>query len=445
MPSLNEDELLNAAESEVLEISPGTGPAKVQAIFGKSVANMALRGLSMAARFVFMIAIAHYLAPDDVGVFVLMYASTTLSILVLGARFDVYSTRALCAGERSSPAVLIRDQIVFHLIVYVFVLPLMLLIFAAGFLPWNILAWFYVLMILEHASQECNRLFVALGQPLRATFVFFLKSSAWSIVLIPLMIASPRFRTLEWVWITWTAGGVVSLLFSALWMRSLGWRRAIHERIDWQWIKRGIKPSITYTVAIGAVQLVSTLDRYFLKASWSDAHVGVYGFYANLTSFISTFAETGTAAILLPALIAATAAGDWRTYQETMSKLAKGVWIIAIGASLLALGIAPVVLMFLKRAPIYATYLPAFGILVLSAAITTLAVVPHNALYTNHKDGEIATASITSFAVAIIGYALLTPKFGVYGVSYASLISSVVFLAGKWWAAKRMVLPTAVR
>ena len=445
MASLSEDELLNAAESEVIDLKPDSPVAKTQAIFGKSIANMGLRGVSMAARFLFIVGIAHYLSPDDVGVFVLMYASTTLSILLLGARFDVYSTRALCAGERSSPAVLIRDQIVFHLIVYAIVLPLMVIVFIARILPWEIAGWFYVLTVLEHASQECNRLFVALGQPLRATFVFFLKSSAWSIVLLPLMVVSPSFRTLGWVWIAWTGGGVVSLVFSAFWMRSLGWRNAMKERIDWNWIKRGLRPSLTYTFAIGAVQLISTLDRYFLKASWSDAHVGVYGFYANLTSFISTFAETGTAAILLPTLIASAGSQDWGTYRMAMRKLSKGVWIIALVASVFAIALAPLILTFVKKAPIYAQYLPAFGILVISAAITTLAVIPHNALYTNHKDKEIARWSIVSFATALVGYVLLTPRFGIYGVSYASLVSSVVFLFGKWWSARKMSLPAVAR
>src|SRR5205823_5230233 len=141
--------------------------------------------------------------PADFGIFSLMYASTTLGILFLGARFDIYSTRAICSGERSSPAVIIRDQIVFHLLIYVLVLPLMLLVFAAGILPWQLVTWFYVLVILEHAGQECNRLFVALGQPLRASFVFFVRSALWAPVLIGLMFSSPKHRNLEEVWIWW--------------------------------------------------------------------------------------------------------------------------------------------------------------------------------------------------------------------------------------------------
>src|SRR5689334_15195515 len=95
MASLSEDELINAAEAQVLaDSTPYPRPAREQALFGKSIANMALRGVSMAARFLLMIGLAHYLAPADVGIFTLMYASTTLGILLLGARFDVYSTRS---------------------------------------------------------------------------------------------------------------------------------------------------------------------------------------------------------------------------------------------------------------------------------------------------------------------------------------------------------------
>src|SRR5205085_5429051 len=131
---------------------------------------------------------------------------TTLGILFLGVGFAVYTTRAICSGERSSPAVIVRDQFVFHVFVYVLVLPLMLLVFVAGILPWHLVSWFYVLVILEHAGQECNRLFVALAQPLKASFVFFVRTALWGPILIGLMFSSPTRRNLDQVWVWWTVG-----------------------------------------------------------------------------------------------------------------------------------------------------------------------------------------------------------------------------------------------
>ena len=438
MASLSEDELINAAEAEVLSGATAyPRPAQAQAIFGKSVANMALRGVSMAARFLLMIGLAHYLSPADVGVFTLMYATTTLGILLLGARFDVYSTRAICANERTNTAVIICDQIVFHVLVYAAILPLMLLLFVAHILPWTLAVWFYGLLILEHSGQECNRLFVALGQPLRATFVFFIRSGAWAVVVIPLMFFAPAYRNLQTVWVMWAAGGVASLLFSGWWMRSLGWRAAIREPIDWGWIKRGLKPSMAFTVAIGAMQLVNTIDRYFLAATWKNEYVGVYGFYANLTNFIPTFAETGIVSIVLPTLLASAASKDWDLYQKTMHKMSRGVWLIVIATALLSGAIAPIVLLLVKKQAIYGHFLPAFAILVAAEVAFTLSFIPHNALYANHKDRAIAYWSVVSLIVAVIGYAALTPRFGVYGVSIGLFASSATLLAGKWWSASK--------
>jgi O-antigen/teichoic acid export membrane protein len=441
MAGLNEDKLINAAEAEILaDLSPDAAPASAQSLFGKSVANMALRSFSMAARFLLMIGLAHYLAPADVGIFTLMYASTTLGILLLGARFDVYSTRAICSNERTNPAVIIRDQIIFHLLVYALILPLMLLVFAAHILPWQLVGWFYILLILEHAGQECNRLFVALGQPLRATFVFFVRSGAWAAVVIPLMFYAPSYRSLQIVWVLWTAGGIACLLVSGFWMRSLGWRVAMKEPIDWQWIRRGLKPSASYTVAIGATQLISTLDRYFLAATWKPEFVGVYGFYSNLTNFVPTFAETGIVSIVLPTLLLSAAAKDAELYKRTLGKLTKGVWIICGATSLLACALGPIVLMLVKKSPIYSQFLPAFAILVSSAVVFTLTNIPHNALYANHRDYEIARWSVAALITAVICYAALTPTFGIYGVCFGSLVSSAVILAGKWWESRKLAL-----
>jgi O-antigen/teichoic acid export membrane protein len=437
MASLSEDELLNAAEAQVLaEDSAYPRPAAAQALFGKSISNMALRGVSMAARFLLMIGLAYYLAPADVGVFSLMYASTTLGILLLGARFDVYSTRAICAKERTNPAVIVRDQMVFHLLAYMIVLPLMLVVFAIGILPWSLAGWFYLLLILEHSGQECNRFFVALGQPLRATFVFFIRSGAWTIILLPVFVLAPDFRNLQTLWILWTCGGIASLLLSGLWLRKLGWRAAIRERIDWAWIKRGLKPSATYTVALGSTMLVATADRYFLGSTWDYSLVGVYGFYASLTNFVPTFAETGIISILLPSLLSSTANKDWESYRKTLAKLTNGVWIIVVGASVLSVAVAPLVLVLVGKEPIYGEYIPAFALLLSSAAISTLSLIPHNALYANHKDRVIAKWSVVSMLVALVCYALLTPSLGPYGVCFGVLASSITLLAGKCYEAR---------
>jgi len=70
--------------------------------------------------------------------------------------------------------------------------------------------------------------------------------------------------------------------------------------------------------------------------------------------------------------------------------------------------------------------------------LATLAFIPHQALYANHKDREIANWSVGALAAALICYAALTPRFGVYGVSIGSLVSSAVIVGGKWWAASKL-------
>ncbi|MEA2553946.1 MAG: hypothetical protein QOJ65_2122 [Fimbriimonadaceae bacterium] len=420
------DDLSVAAEVE-LEASSGK-----KGLLSQSLANMALRGTSMVARFLLMIGLAHYLAPTDVGVFGLMYASTTLGTLLLGLRFDVYSTRALCSGKLDNPASIIRNQMVFHLLVYVLVLPLMVLLVGRR-LP---LGWFYALLILEHAGQECNRLFIALAQPLRANFVFFVRSGLWAVAFIALMVASPGYRNLQTLWLLWAVGGVGSLLLSAVWMRSLGWRKAFRERVDWAWIKRGLKPSAAFTMAVGAATVLSTVDRYFLDFWRGTAHVGVYSFFSSLTNFVPTFAETGVVSILLPALIGSAAAKDRVAYEATMRKMSRGVWGLVGITVLLSVAIAPLVLMIVRKSPIYGEYLPAFGILLAAAAVVTLSFIPHNALYAHHRDRDIAKWSVVAMVIGLICYAALTPPLGIYGVCFGGLVASVVLWAGKSWAAK---------
>ena len=56
MASLSEDEIINSAEADVLsELGSDPRLSAPRPIFGKSIANMAIRGTSMAARFLLMI------------------------------------------------------------------------------------------------------------------------------------------------------------------------------------------------------------------------------------------------------------------------------------------------------------------------------------------------------------------------------------------------------
>ena len=65
------------------------------------------------------------------------------------------------------------------MIAYAVVLPLLLTVFLCGLISWKYAGWFYVLLIIEHISQESGRLLITLSRPTRASIVLFLRSGIW--------------------------------------------------------------------------------------------------------------------------------------------------------------------------------------------------------------------------------------------------------------------------
>ena len=105
--------------------------------------------------------------------------------------------------------------------------------------------------------------------------------------------------------------------------------------------------------------------------------------------------------------------------------------------AVLAFGLGPVVLLFVKKDPIYSQFLPALWILIVSQAAITVGLIPHYALHAHHKDRDVARWSAVSMVSALLCYGALVPTLGMYGACIGSLVSSVVIWLGKEWAAGR--------
>ena len=174
--------------------------------------NVALRGLSMGSRFLLIFAIAKLLEPAELGLFGLMLATVSFGVLVVGADYYTYSQRELLARPPEQWSFVIQHQIKAQIILYGLLLPLQLFIFLFGFLDWHYAAWFFVLLIVEHISQEINRLLVVMQKQLIASWVLFIRWGSWVIVIVPIMYFFPEMRNLYTLYTAWLVGGLFAIL-----------------------------------------------------------------------------------------------------------------------------------------------------------------------------------------------------------------------------------------
>ena len=115
--------------------------------FTSSILNLGLRGLSMLAKFLLVIYIGKYLSVEELGEYGLFITTITIAIYFLGLDFYTYNTREILAKEKVERLPLIRDQFVFHLIVYTIVLPTLLTIFAFDIIKKDYIVFFYFILL----------------------------------------------------------------------------------------------------------------------------------------------------------------------------------------------------------------------------------------------------------------------------------------------------------
>lgn len=401
------------------------------------LANVGLRAVTMASRFVLLFALARYLSAADVGRYGLVVATVSYGVMLLGLDFYTYSTRELLQESKLSRYAILRAQALLHVATYVAALPFGLLLFWFGLLPWTLAGWFFSLAVLEHLAKELNRLLIVLGRPIFATAALFVQRGAWAVTLPALMYYFESIRTLDAVFVAWTAStllGIVTFLYG---LAGLGWGRG-GTGVDWSWLRRGLAVSRVFLAGTLLRHALFTVDRYVLEQVAGLDIVGVYTFFMAIAMAAMTFLDAGVFAFLYPKVVSSYRTGDRSTFIANMQTLARrtvvATAVLIIGA---ALAIHP--LLDLLQRPLYTANVGIFWVLSVAVVFHALGMVPHFGLYAMGLDRSILLSRLAGFlvfALTIFPLAAGWPRVGVAGALVAGLatiatLNGVMYLAAR--------------
>lgn len=388
-------------------------------MFRTSALSLALRAVTLGSKFILLLFMARRLSPEEVGVFGLVSATIALALYVLGMDFYVFNTREVLACSGVERAKRIRDQLVFHGVIYLVLLPMLLVVFAGGVIEWRYLGWFYLLLVTEHLGQEASRLLVTLSRPILANLVLFLRTGIWVYGVVGLALWSDGFR-LSWVWAGWAAGGLAALAFSAWGLRDLDWSGARRVPVDWGWMREGLGDGCRFLVATIALKAMEFAGRFFLQHYHGEAMVGVYTFYANIVNVVQTFVFAGIVALVFPGIISAWQQGRRKEYRALMRKML----LLSCGGTILlsagvGLGISPILTLVGKA--VYSEHLDAFWVMLGGIVVLIGAMTPHYGLYARHRDRLLVASSVAALVVALVLNVALVPRFGALGAALGTL------------------------
>ena len=385
--------------------------------------NLSLRVLSMVAKFLLIIYIGKYLSTETLGEYGLFVTTITIAIYFLGLDFYTYNTRELLHKNEDERFALIRDQFIFHSLVYALVLPLLFVVFVFDIIDYKYILLFYLVLIMEHVSQELFRLYTTLSMPIFANLLLFFRAGIWVYVLILLWMYDMKdTQNLSFVYLGWFVGSFISIVIGLVYLIKLYDTNALKRNIDWLWIKQGVKISIPFFIGTIAYKVIEFSDRYMIDYYMTKSDVGIYTFFGSIANTMQTLVFTLVIMIYYPKMIELYRDSETEKFEQTVKKF----FVEVLTYSLVTIaGVAVLIhpiLEYLGKAE-FIQSLSVLWILLGAALVLNLSFVPHYVLFAKHKDIAIRNITILGAALNIGLNILLIPSYGINGAAIATLSS----------------------
>lgn len=389
--------------------------------------NLALRGLSMGSKFVLVIFLAKYLTVEDIGLYGLVVATVSFSIILLGGEFYTYSQRELLSENNARWCWILQHQSLATILLYFLILPLQLLVFYNGWLPFELISLYFLLLVSEHIAQEINRILITFQQQLVASFILFFRLGAWCWVVIGLFLLDKSSHNIQTVLFCWLVGSVVSVFVgSAFIIKQLP--DVSLSSVDIGWIKKGYKVAFKFFCATLCFRAIMTVDRYFMEYVGGKELLAVYVVYVSIAMAINSVLVPVVFSFVYPKLVSNYKKHMFTEYKKNVEELAWSVVILGGGVALLIGLLSPYVFEWTDK-KILLEHINTLWLLLVMSFLYSLSMVPHYILYAKDLDRKILLSHVIGLVVFFLGSAVAVfkndPNFILYSlvVSMLSLLS----------------------
>jgi O-antigen/teichoic acid export membrane protein len=337
---------------------------------------------------------------------------------------------------------MLRDQGALFAITYLVILPLLVIIFSTGLLPWNIAPWFFILVILEHISQELSRLLVVLEQQLLASWLLFIRSGLWGLILTGVFWFFPSTRSLKIILFAWTLSTTVACFLGLKKLSKID-PSSLKRNIDWGWIRKGVLIALPFLISTLALRAIFTVDRYWMqKIAGSDA-LAAYVLFSGISNAVFSFVESGVFVFAYPKLISAFKRKDQLEFEKSMKDLILKTSI----ATILMIGLAAVlihpILTYFNK-PIYKEHVSLLYVLLVATLLNAAGMIPHFGIYAMSRDKHIILSHCGGL-ILFIGLAYTfgkwSPTYGIPLATCGALLSMFIYKTIAYLKYKRLKFP----
>lgn len=413
----------------------------IKKLINTSTLNLFFRFLTLGAKMLLGFFMIKYISEAEFGVYSIITKTLTFSIILLGLDFYTFSSRDILQGKKEEQGQKIRDQFSFYLLSYIVLLPLLLFVFVFNTISWEYVFWFYLLLVLDHFTQELYRVLLVFKKPVIASALFFIKVGFWILPLFVLWILGyENFYNIKSILLFWSIFEIIALLFGFYFFIKLPFTIDFKIPINWSWLKKGILISLPFFIGTIASNIIEFSDLYMIKAHFGeqgDTQVGIYSFFVGMGNIVQMFVQSAILIVFAPKLLESFSK-DKLKYNKLHKQMSKQNILASIGiAGVVFVFLLPLV-QFLDKSSIENNYSLIYY-LVGAKVLFNISMIYHYHLYVRHEDKSIITTMIIAAVINVCLNIFLIPLYGIYGAAYATFISFAFILIFKYVFAKKVL------
>ena len=388
---------------------------------GHALGLMALRSITIAAKFALTLFIARYLGLADLGFYGIIASLAALGPVLLG--FGVANNLGREAARRG-PSCITLPMLQYCL----FLIPAYAALCAVSIGVWpEKMHWIFILaalLLLEQFQTDMFSLMSITGSAYEANVIYFTRFAGWSLIYVPLALLHPDFRNLTAVLLFWLAGCVVASVLAICFTRKWRWGVAIRALPR----SRIRMPHHHGSMALYVGDIANTsfqyFDRYIVGMFLNPTILGVYVLYWSITNALSNLVGISIVQVRSGQLVKM-AHDSRRGFNHSLRRVSLASSSIALGLGLLATLMMYIVVPHLGR-PEADRYLPLMFILCVALSLRTLYEILGISFYAHGRDDLILYSVIGVLVVALALNLSLDPWIGIWGAGSALVASYAV-------------------
>lgn len=383
------------------------------------VTALGLRFVSLVSSFLTYIAMARYVSQADLGVYGVMNSFVLYGSTLLG--FELYQfahRRYLRSGSAAVQSLVVGGQAATVLSFYPVTVGAMIIsfLFTVGN---QFVAFFLVLLVTEHISQELYRLLLARRMAVQGNILLLVRNGLWAWAWVGSVVAGLGTAELRYVLLFSCCGSVASILLGLLFF--VGQVRPKWNRRLLGWSKAGMTVAGKYVVSSCINRAFFLVDKAVVFHFAGPQAAGAYVFYSGLAQGAAALIDAGVISHYYPEIV--------RQGSRNRSESGTSVFVrmaLSIAGVGVVYGVAGYLLLpFVLELAGAGKYLPSLWMFVgmMTVIVTAyLALVPHYVLYAQGRDWDIVKAGGVSLAVLAVGLVLLV---GARAVSPATVMTAL--------------------